>query len=164
VQGGHSIVKVLIYLQDHSDDDDAITIVPGSHRSPELSKAGAKTLRLAKGSVIIFEQRATHRGRSPLDALRGALNPERVLVSLGYGRDNIYTDQFERGTRARQANQCGSRCQPTPADAAPLPPARGRAAAGGGGVAPRGAAQSASQNTDARHAGRRSRSAGGAVS
>ena len=50
-------------------DDDAITIVPGSHRRREYDTAGATTLHPPKGSVVLMEQRATHRGRGILSGL-----------------------------------------------------------------------------------------------
>ncbi len=108
--GGHFIVKALIYLEDHAHDDDALVLVPGSHRTPSMSTEGAITLHPKKGSVIVFEQRATHRGRywTPSRLLHN--EPSRILVSLGFGRDNVFTDQFEKGTRQRQADQCGSPC------------------------------------------------------
>ena len=62
--------QVLIYLEGHADDDDAITIVPGSFASPSMDTQSAITLHPPKGSVIIFEQRSTHRGR--MSVLRGA--------------------------------------------------------------------------------------------
>jgi hypothetical protein len=111
VDGGHRIVKALIYLQDHTDNDEAMSIVPGSYRTPTLRSAGARPIHPPKGSVVIFEQRSTHRGQSVLQGLLGKLSKEkRVLVSMGFGKNNIYTTQFEQGTRARQANQCGSKC------------------------------------------------------
>jgi len=110
--GGHLIVKAMLYLQDHGNDDDAMTIVPRSYRSPDYDTTSARTLRLKKGSLVVFEQRSTHRGRNVLKALFGTFRPDRVLVSIGYGLDNIYTDQFEHGTRVRQANQCGRKCTP----------------------------------------------------
>jgi hypothetical protein len=112
VDGGHLIVKALIYLQDHTHDDDAMTIVPGSFRDPVIRTELARTIHPRKGSVVIFEQRSTHRGRGVVKGLlsRLAQQDERVLVSLGYGLNNAYTTQFEHGTRARQANQCGRRC------------------------------------------------------
>jgi len=109
-EGGHFIVKALVYLQDHTHNDDAITLVPNSHVTPSMETNGLQTLHPRKGSVIVFEQRATHRGRwwTP-DRLLHHDQP-RILVSLGFGRDNIFTQQFEQGTRARQADQCGSKC------------------------------------------------------
>ena len=111
-EGGHFIVKALVYLQDHTKDDDALVLVPGSHTTPSMDTEGHITLHPKKGSVVVFEQRATHRGRywTPQKLLHN--DPSRILVSLGYGRDNIFTGQFERGTRARQANQCGAKCVP----------------------------------------------------
>ena len=32
-------------------------------------------------------------------------NAERILVSVGWGRENVFTTEFETGTRARQADQ-----------------------------------------------------------
>jgi hypothetical protein len=110
----HFIVKAAIYLQDHADDDRALRLIPGSQRSPAspqrtLADGAARILRPPKGSVVIFEQRATHRGaRSDDDdddhhhhRQRG----ERILVSLGYGRRNAWTREFEEGTVHRQGNQ-----------------------------------------------------------
>lgn len=62
--------------------------------------------------MVLFDQRITHRGVAPPrdDAKQG-----RVLVTLGFGRDNAHTREFERGTRERQQDQsrlieqaCGS--------------------------------------------------------
>ena len=109
LDGGHKIVKALIYLQDHEEDDDAITIVPGSFATPSYDTRGARTLRPSKGSVIIMEQRSTHRGRT--NPFRGLFSRKpRVLISLGYGLNNLYTAQFEHGTRLRQAHQCDAKC------------------------------------------------------
>jgi len=109
-EGGHFIVKVNIYLQDHTDDEGGLVLVPGSHRSPGLSTDGSITLHPKKGSLVIFEQRMTHRGRhwTPSRLLHN--EPSRILLSLSYGRYNTFTDEFERGTRQRQADQCGSAC------------------------------------------------------
>ena len=109
-EGGHFIVKTLIYLEDHKADSDALILVPGSHRTPSYQTHGSVTLHPKKGSVVVFEQRATHRGRDWRPSRYFDRTPPRILVSLGYGRDNIFTHQFEKGTRARQADQCGSRC------------------------------------------------------
>ena len=108
--GGHFIVKTLLYLQDHTSDDDALILVPGSHRTPSMQTGGHTTLHPKKGSVVVFEQRSTHRGRYWDPARYMKHEPERILVSLGYGRDNVFTHQFEKGTRARQADQCGKLC------------------------------------------------------
>ena len=93
---GHFIVKVAIYLQDHTADSNALKLVPRSHMDPCIRDVGARALHPRKGSVVIFEQRITHRGQ-PLSSREG-----RVLISLGYGRRNKWTDEFELGTRERQ--------------------------------------------------------------
>jgi hypothetical protein len=51
------------------------------------------------GDVIIFDQRITHRGME-----KQVSNP-RILVSFGFGKNNIFTDNFEKGTIIRQNKQ-----------------------------------------------------------
>ena len=111
----HMIVKAAIYLQSHSDNDDAMLFVPGSHLSsmdPKLDEAHKGVVRMhpTKGDVLIFEQRATHRGREW--QLRDVLHTRepRILISLGYGLDNELTSEFAAGTLARQRDQCGDKC------------------------------------------------------
>jgi hypothetical protein len=95
----HEIVKVLIYLQDHTDNDDGLKVVPGSHLVRGLETKGWIQLRPALGDVVVFDQRITHRGMA-----RRAAAP-RILVSYGFGKTNMFTDNFERGTKARQEDQ-----------------------------------------------------------
>jgi hypothetical protein len=103
--GGHFIVKVAIYLQDHAHNDDALTVIPGSHVVPKIAvrKSETQPLHPAVGSLVVFEQRITHRGTSK--RMRIGTGGMRLLVSLGFGKRNNYTDEFERGTMARQADQ-----------------------------------------------------------
>ena len=70
----HGITCAIAYTaQAHLDDDDAITIVPGSFATPAYDTASARTLHPPKGAVIVFEQRSTHRGRcATLSVLRTA--------------------------------------------------------------------------------------------
>jgi len=95
----HEIVKVLIYLQDHSNDNDGLKLVPGSHLKRETSNVGAILLHPKKGDVIIFDQRITHRG------MDRQCKDSRILVSIGFGKNNIFTDEFEKGTMVRQNRQ-----------------------------------------------------------
>ena len=97
----HEIVKVLTYLEDHSEDNDGLKVVPGSHVKPEINAAGAIQLRPKKGDVIIFDQRITHRG------MERQCKDSRILVSMGFGKKNIFTDEFEKGTMVRQNRQNG---------------------------------------------------------
>lgn len=96
----HEIVKVLIYLQDHSDNNDSLHIVPGSHLNPKIETSGSLLLHPKVGDVIIFDQRITHRG---MGKFIGKEN--RILVSFGFGKNNIFTDNFEKGTIERQNRQ-----------------------------------------------------------
>jgi hypothetical protein len=106
---GHFIVKVGLYLQDHGQETDthALKVQPGSHTMPQIRPNSANAIHLhpRKGSVVIFEQRITHRGQAE------QTNDGRAMVSLGFGKRNTWTDEFEAGTLARQANvtACQSR-------------------------------------------------------
>lgn len=96
----HEIVKVLIYLQDHSNNNDSLHIVPGSHLNPKIETSGSILLHPKVGDIIIFDQRVTHRG---MGKFMGKEN--RILVSFGFGKNNIFTDNFEKGTIIRQNRQ-----------------------------------------------------------
>ena len=96
------IVKVLIYLQDHITDG-GLYLVPGSHKSKKILKSPAQHLDVKLGDVVIFDQRISHRGTLSHPVSK----KERILVSFGFGRNNIFTDNFERGTIARQLDQSG---------------------------------------------------------
>ena len=95
----HEIVKVLVYLQDHSNNEDGLKVVPGSHLEPEIEEKGAILLRPTLGDAIVFDQRITHRG------MERQVNDKRILVSFGFGKNNIFTDEFEKGTVLRQNKQ-----------------------------------------------------------
>ncbi len=95
----HEIIKVLIYLQDHSNDNDGLKVVPGSQHKKTYETDDYVQLKPRLGDAIVFDQRITHRGME-----KQVLRP-RILVSLGFGRNNIFTDNFEKGTNARQNEQ-----------------------------------------------------------
>ena len=95
----HEIVKVLIYLQDHSDNNDGLQVIPGSHLLRNITRTGLVQLKPKIGDVIIFDQRITHRGME-----RQVMEP-RILVAFGFGKNNIFTDNFEKGTVLRQNKQ-----------------------------------------------------------
>lgn len=102
----HEIVKVLIYLQDHSNDNHGLQLIYGSHTDPEIKQDKSKLLQMHPelGDIIIFDQRLTHRGQEV------KTNSFRILVTLGFGRPNVFTDEFEKGTVARQRTQ-SSQCK-----------------------------------------------------
>lgn len=95
----HQIVKVLIYLESHANDNSGLKLVPGSHVNRNLNSNNFIELHPNLGDVIVFDQRITHRGME-----KQVSNP-RILVSFGFGRNNIFTDQFENGTILRQNHQ-----------------------------------------------------------
>jgi hypothetical protein len=97
------IVKVAVYLQDHTRDSRALHVVRGSHRQQRVDTKNSSVLQPKLGSVVVFDQRLTHRGGH--DGRKQPGESARILVSFGFGRDNAYTDQFEEGTRARQTDQ-----------------------------------------------------------
>jgi hypothetical protein len=95
----YRILKVGIYLEDHTDDPNALQVVPGSHLHADMGTIGAVRLKPALGDCVIFDQRITHRG------MERQVEGSRIMVSLGYGVNNFYTDGFEAGTRSRQRDQ-----------------------------------------------------------
>lgn len=95
----HEIVKVLLYLQDHSNNNDGLKIVPGSHLNKQIEINNVVQLYPDVGDVIIFDQRITHRG------MDHQVSDPRILVSFGFGKNNIFTDNFEKGTVMRQNDQ-----------------------------------------------------------
>lgn len=97
----HEIVKVLIYFQDHSNNNDGLKVVSGSHKTKEMDHIHVHQLRPSLGDVVIFDQRITHRGMDK------QVSHPRILVSFGFGKNNIFTDNFEKGTSLRQHKQNG---------------------------------------------------------
>jgi len=88
-------------LEDHSCDDNALQVVPGSHLEERVSTSSTLRLKPAFGDCIIFDQRITHRG---MERAVKATDP-RIMVTFGFGADNFFTDSFEAGTCARQDEQ-----------------------------------------------------------
>ena len=103
-----NICKVAIYLQEHSNNNDALHIIPGSQYTREIKTNNCRTLQPSVGDVVVFDQRLTHRGRSIFDIFKFGNSIPRILVSFGFGLNNEYTDQFELGTKMRQQNQLSS--------------------------------------------------------
>lgn len=95
----HEIIKVLIYLQDHSDNKDGLQVVPKSHLTPKIEPKKVVILQPKLGDIIVFDQRITHRG------MEKQVKNKRMLVSFGFGKNNIFTDEFEKGTVLRQNSQ-----------------------------------------------------------
>ena len=98
----HEIYKVLIYLQDHTNNMDGLTVIEKSHLIPEIiiDETNKKYINSSLGDIIIFDQRITHRGQN-----NNHSNLDRILISMGFGKNNIFTKEFEEGTKKRQNDQ-----------------------------------------------------------
>lgn len=86
-------------MEDHTHDNDGLKLVPGSHVKRKIYEQGAIQLHSQKGDVVIFDQRINHRGMAK------QCPDNRILVSFGFGRNNVFTDEFEKGTIQRQNDQ-----------------------------------------------------------
>jgi len=95
----HEIIKVLIYMQDHGEDENALKIAPGTHTNPIITGKNWIQTKPRIGDVVIFDQRIDHCG------MLQQISVPRILVSFGFGKNNIFTDNFENGTKARQNTQ-----------------------------------------------------------
>lgn len=98
----HEIYKVLIYLQD-TKNESSPKLIRKSHKNMGFNE---RTLDQDKnifipelniGDVLIFDTRLTHKG---LD--KELEDQVRILVSFAFGKNNIFTDNFEKGTIIRQ--------------------------------------------------------------
>jgi len=95
----HEIYKVLFYLQDHRNDTRSVKVVPGSHVLRDISlERGYTAVRPGLGDAVVIDQRISHAGNSFYDPL----SPGRIFMQFGFGRANVFTDEFERGTVERQ--------------------------------------------------------------
>ena len=98
----HEIFKVLVYLQDN-DESNCLVVYPGSHKNrdhPDPRSSRPVKLKTKIGDVIVFDQRLSHCG---ITTKTSSIN--RILVSFGFGKNNIFTDNFEKGTILRQDKQ-----------------------------------------------------------
>jgi hypothetical protein len=101
----HEIYKFLIYLEDHSFDNNGLCLIEGSHLEPTIKVDNIDNNRLKYihnriGDIVIFDQRITHRGQQ-----NNIGRIDRILISLGFGKNNIFTKEFEEGTIKRQNDQ-----------------------------------------------------------
>jgi len=95
----HEIYKVLFYLQDHDDDSRSVKVVPGSHATRDISlERGYATLHPRLGDAVVIDQRISHAGNSFYDPFGSG----RMFMQIGFGKANVFTDEFERGTVERQ--------------------------------------------------------------
>ena len=98
----HEIYKFLIYLQDHSNNNNGLQLIEKSHLNPfiNINNENKKYINSSIGDIIIFDQRITHRGQ-----FENYNKIDRILISIGFGKNNIFTKEFEEGTKKRQYDQ-----------------------------------------------------------
>lgn len=89
----------MIYLEDHSNDNNALKVVSKSHMEREIITDKFIQLKPKLGDIVIFDQRITHTGAD------NVYEDDRILLSFGFGKNNIFTDNFEKGTVIRQNDQ-----------------------------------------------------------
>jgi len=94
------IYKVNLYLQDHLNDNDALTVSVGSHTKEKNTIDNIHTTHPLKGDIVIFDQRIFHRG-----FYSGGY--DRLLICMGYGVKNVFFEEFKKGTEYRQNKQNG---------------------------------------------------------
>ena len=119
----YGMVRFIMYLQSHAEDDGALQLVPGSHlsrgctlggrRQPscsskivELPARGAKLRRLrpAEGEAMLFDMRLMHRGHQRDAASYASLDGARISLQLTFGlRHNAITEEWREGDRERRA-------------------------------------------------------------
>ena len=106
----HEIYKFLVYLQHHNKDNSGLHLIEGSHKEPTINIDNSRYKYIGKelniGDVVIFDQRITHRGKYAEHNNRNYNNNyDRILISIGFGKNNIFTKEFEEGTIRRQNEQ-----------------------------------------------------------
>ena len=114
------IVTVAVYLQDHWEDPNGLSIAPRTHDDEErwfhhgLGRGRPRninessemvTLRSGKGDAVVFDARLLHRGMHPPWAIPNLLRkldlPQRTSISLSFGRKNSFSEAFDRGFAMR---------------------------------------------------------------
>ena len=94
------IFKVNVYLQDHSNNNDGLTVRRSSHNFPEIKRGIVEQIKPKLGDIILFDQRITHKAQ-------WSGGYDRLLICVGFGVKNIFFDQFKKGTEFRQNKQNG---------------------------------------------------------
>lgn len=92
------IFKVNLYLQDHSINNDGLTIRVGSHKFPQIDRGIVQQVKPSIGDIILFDQRISHKA-----TWSGGY--DRILICIGFGVENAFFEQFKKGTEFRQNKQ-----------------------------------------------------------
>jgi diketogulonate reductase-like aldo/keto reductase len=92
------IVNVGIYLEDHDKDGQGLTVEIGSNKCRDC-RGPVVALTPKMGDAIIFDNRLFHRGVYKDFLLNSTKS--RYLISIGYGRNNVFSDEFENAIMNR---------------------------------------------------------------
>lgn len=145
----YALYRLVIYLEGHEHDDNALTVIPGSHlergcrlpcgenrrgyvESPLKWKVGDGAPRLREpvvlrpplGDAVLFDQRILHRGQLRQDLATGP----RITIQVSFGRrDSVFSHEFAEGARLRQREQLNLAPRPPAESVRQACDARGRA-------------------------------------
>ena len=92
------IYKANLYLQAHDDNYDGLIVREGSHLTETMDDGEVSVIHPSIGDVVVFDQRITHMAQ-------WSGGYDRLLICMGYGVNNIFFEQFKKGTEFRQAKQ-----------------------------------------------------------
>lgn len=121
------LYKIAFYLQDHSNNNDGLTVKEGSHLIQDLKSGKNIILRPKIGDAILFDQRITHVGKtfglkdkiintffkhnqikrtkvsSYIDKILGKKN--KISIFWGLGENNNFSKEFALNIIKRQNRQ-----------------------------------------------------------
>ena len=111
--GSFGLYRLIMYLESHDNDTNALELVPRSHlqrgcgkpcymERPSRGMASAIHLHPRIGDAILFDQRLIHRGRGSSQAVPGAVSSTRITVQLSFGVANAISREWEAGDRERK--------------------------------------------------------------
>lgn len=132
------VYKVGIYLQDHFENSQGLTVSEGSHLPPNrLNPARVKPLKTRAGDIIVFDTRIWHVGDQKRlhEKIFGKIvrnekikyeagfafrklmgRQEKISVFFTYGAPNVHTLEFSKRNMVRQNRQCGIQHSTPPPD------------------------------------------------
>ena len=107
------IVTVVVYLQDHMEDERGLKVEPHTHKRSTHGGINSTVLHTAKGDVAVFHTWLRHSGEST--RYNEQLDPKashRTAFTLFYGHDDDISHAFDRGFAMRNriftnASMCG---------------------------------------------------------
>ena len=97
----YNMYRLIIYLQNHTLDDGALQVAPGTHLMPGNFIPRKKiTLHPDLGDAVLFDMRLLHKG-THIEAEWGS----RVAIQVSFGAPNIFTNEWKRCDTTRRNYQ-----------------------------------------------------------